>query len=161
MVLGCLSACSLLHPCCSHRAVLIFLQHAKNATDQSFALAIFFTCNILPPDRCTAHSLTLLSSHPRGSARLPSLKQLSSCTPQPFSLLYFLESTYYHLIYHLCIYSQPFVSVGSASADSINNGQEKNILESSKNQNLNLSHASNYLCSIYIVLHITSNLEMI
>ena len=33
--------------------------------------------------------------------------------------------------------------------------------ESSKKQNLNLPHISNYLHSIYIVLGIISNLEMI
>ena len=35
------------------------------------------------------------------------------------------------------------------------------MTESSKEQNLNLPHASNYLHSIYIVLGIISNLEMI
>ena len=38
---------------------------------------------------------------------------------------------------------------------------EKKIPESFKKQNLNLLHASNYFCSIYIVLGIISNLEMI
>ena len=37
----------------------------------------------------------------------------------------------------------------------------KKILESSKKQNLNLSQTSSYLYSIYIVLGIISNLEMI
>ena len=37
----------------------------------------------------------------------------------------------------------------------------KNFPESPKNQNLNLPQASNYLHSIYIVLSIISNLEMI
>lgn len=38
---------------------------------------------------------------------------------------------------------------------------EKEIPESSKKQNLNLLHASNYLHSIYIVLGVVSNLDMI
>ena len=38
---------------------------------------------------------------------------------------------------------------------------QKKIPESSRKQNLNLLHASNYLHSIYIVLGMISNLEMI
>ena len=38
---------------------------------------------------------------------------------------------------------------------------EKNIPESSKKQNLDLPHADNYSQSIYIVLDIICNLEMI
>ena len=39
--------------------------------------------------------------------------------------------------------------------------EKKKMAESSKKQNLNLPHASNYLHSIYIVLGIISNIEMI
>lgn len=38
---------------------------------------------------------------------------------------------------------------------------ERNILASSKKQNLNLLHAGNYLLSIYVVLGTVSNLKMI
>ena len=43
----------------------------------------------------------------------------------------------------------------------IENIQEKNILEGYKKQNLNLPGTGNYLPSIFIVLGIISNLEMI
>ena len=61
-------------------------------------------------------------------------------------------------------YSRPSVSMGSASMDSTNFGLKifrKNIPESSKKQNLDLPHADNYSQSIYIVLDIICNLEMI
>ena len=48
--------------------------------------------------------------------------------------------------------------------DSTNGGSKifrKKIPESSKKQNLNLLHASNYLLSIYSVFGIGPNLEMI
>ena len=43
----------------------------------------------------------------------------------------------------------------------IKNVWKRDFLESSKKQNLNLSHAGNSLHNIYIVLSIISNLEMI
>ena len=61
-------------------------------------------------------------------------------------------------------YSWPSVFVGSKSTDSNNCGSkifEKNTPEISKKQNLNLLHVGNYLHSIYIVLGIISNLDMI
>lgn len=62
-------------------------------------------------------------------------------------------------------YSQPSVSVGSTSIYSTNKPskifeKEKNP-ESSKRQNLNLPLVGNYLHSIYTVLGIISNIEMI
>lgn len=60
-------------------------------------------------------------------------------------------------------YSSPFISMGSASADSTNLRSEifgERILESSKKQNLSLSFGS-CLYRVYIVLGIVSNLEMI
>ena len=61
-------------------------------------------------------------------------------------------------------YSWPFIFVGSASTDAINYKSkisEKKFSESPKKQNLNLPHSDNYLNSIYIVLGIISNLEII
>ena len=65
--------------------------------------------------------------------------------------------------------SQPSLSSDSASTDSTSvdstkSGSkifEKKVPKSSKKQNLNLPHTSNYLYSIYIILGIISNLEMI
>ena len=55
------------------------------------------------------------------------------------------------------------MSTDSTSMESTNCGSKtlKKILESSKKQNLNLPDAGKYLSSIYLVLDIISNLEMI
>ena len=57
-----------------------------------------------------------------------------------------------------------FCMQGSASADSTNHRWKicgKKIPESATKQNLNLLHAGNYLHSIYVVLGIITDLEMI
>lgn len=55
-------------------------------------------------------------------------------------------------------YSQLSVSVGSTSADLT---EKPEIAESSKKQNLNSLCASNYLHSVYTILGIISDLEII
>ena len=56
--------------------------------------------------------------------------------------------------FHICVFytprfNQPWIE------------NTKKIPESSKNQKFNLQHASNYLHSIYIVLGIISNLDIV
>ena len=91
------------------------------------------------------------------------------CLSLDISFLVIIVNRLFYIFYlvvvsadYLFLYIWPFLSVGSASADSTNCRSEvlKNP-ENSKKQNLNLPHTSKYLHSIYIVLSIINNLEMI
>ena len=86
--------------------------------------------------------------------------------PQPNSYVEALSRSAVVLEVEPSVVQSAFMPVGSTVIDSTKHGskileKKKKTPEISKKQNLNLPCTSNYLHSVYIILGIISNLEMI